>query len=433
MTVLFTFISSVLDIVLFSIISNKTLVNYIKKQNLIFSCLVLITGNINVLTNFLSNAYLIPFVNFICMIIFLLTLNVYLNNSFKDTVIFTVLFIFCSLFSELISGGILLSVLSVDYSNIDIYLHLLLILINFLIKFIIILIIKSIINNIQTWNNIETLILLSSTIFSIVILIAYSYLLFIKNSSFSFFYHFLFFSAIVIFLNLSTFCQFYILKLLQKQRTEKENIEHEINTYKAVIRDNIESQTVFESILHDFKNSIILIDKYVRNSEKTKALEYIQHFQSEIAYIHEKRLHIYTINEDLNYLLIAKKFYSKSQNISMNIDCFLTDNSLISTDIIVVIIGNLIDNAINACINDDCTSQKYIRLKIKQVDDNLHIIVQNSIPSEVTEEKLIDGTGIKNIKKIVNKNNGFYKRTLRDYEYTVKIILFGKNNELYNI
>ncbi|EOT44551.1 hypothetical protein I568_01205 [Enterococcus columbae DSM 7374 = ATCC 51263] len=433
MTVLFSFISSAVDIVLFSIISNKSLIKKIKKHNFIFSCLILIIGNINVLTNLLSNAYLIPFVNFICMTIFLLTLSVYLNNSFRDTVVLTILFMFCSLFSELISGGILSFVLSVDLLNLNFYSHLLLILINFLIKFIVILIIITIINNIQMWNITEILILLSSTTFSIVILIVYSYLLFIKNSSFSSTYHFVFFSVIVILLNLSTISQFYILKLLQNQRTEKENIEHEINTYKTVINDSIESQTVFESILHDFKNSIILIDKYVRNSEKTKALEYIQQFQSEITYIHEKQLHIYTTNEDLNYLLIAKKFYANSQNISMNIDCFLTDNSLISTDIIVVIIGNLIDNAINACINDDFTSEKYIRLKIKQVDDNLHIIVQNSIPSEVTEENLIDGIGIKNIKKIVNKNNGFYKRILRDCDYTVKIILWGKNNKLSNI
>ncbi|WP_248622020.1 GHKL domain-containing protein, partial [Enterococcus cecorum] len=193
------------------------------------------------------------------------------------------------------------------------------------------------------------------------------------------------------------------------------------------------SQKSFKSIFHDFKNSVILIDKYVRNGEKNKATEYLKQIQNEISYIQGNQLHIYTSHEDLNYLLIAKKFYANSQNISVKIDCFLTDDTLISNDVIIVILGNLIDNAINACLADHYTIYKYIHLKIKQTDSNLNIIITNSVSPDVTKETLHEGTGIKNIKKIVNRNEGFYCRTL-DYDvYTVKIILWGTNGNISNI
>ena len=114
----------------------------------------------------------------------------------------------------------------------------------------------------------------------------------------------------------------------------------------------------------------------------------------------------------------------------MKRDCFLTDNSLVSNEIIVTILGNLIDNAINACRLDLYSPQKCIELKIKQIESKLYILINNTISKDITETTLSDGTGIKNIKKIVQKNNGFYTREIKGGYYKVKIILWSKDNNI---
>lgn len=427
-------IATIADIILFSILSKNSLLNTLKKHSIFLFFLILMLGNLNIIISFYPiPKLLVPITNIFLMLTFLISLNIYFYHPLRTTIIITLKFFLCSFLSELLSGLMFSFLLKVNILNLDYYNNLIFIFINILFKLFFIMIIKSFAYSFDTLSRAESLIIFINLLSSLIILGIYTCLIFVLNYHYIITSYFVFFSLSVICITGGTFIQLYVMRLLQKQRLEKENIEKEVKAYKAVIKNSIESQKSFKSIFHDFKNSVILIDKYVRNGEKNKATEYLKQIQNEISYIQGNQLHIYTSHEDLNYLLIAKKFYANSQNISVKIDCFLTDDTLISNDVIIVILGNLIDNAINACLADHYTIYKYIHLKIKQTDSNLNIIITNSVSPDVTKETLHEGTGIKNIKKIVNRNEGFYCRTL-DYDvYTVKIILWGTNGNISNI
>lgn len=428
-------LSTFIDAYIFSFLCTKNLIN---KNKLPLFLFIMIIGVINYKIGNIQtiSPAIIPFINLFTMVIFLMLLNIYLYNTLRESIIYTFQFFICSLISELITGIIFSMILKLDLLFLSVSSPIkfsIMLLINLFLKIFLVSLIKHLSINFDIFSHYELLIVIMLFILSIIILGSYTYFILIMHQHISDVYHLFFFSITILFLNIGVAIQFFIMKTLHKQRIEKENIKNEIALYRRAIKDSTEAQKSFESIFHDFKNSIILIDQYVRNEEIKQALAYIEKFQKEITFIQDKQLHIYTSQEELNYLLIAKEFYAKSQNIEMKIDCFLTSSELLSNDVIVALLGNLLDNAINACIIDTSSSYKYIKLKLKQVDNNLYIDIKNSISKRSIKNNIRDGIGIKNIKKVINRNGGFYNRKIGDDFYHVKIILWGKNEKLFNI
>ena len=93
--------------------------------------------------------------------------------------------------------------------------------------------------------------------------------------------------------------------------------------------------------------------------------------------------------------------------------------------------GNLIDNALEACENQN---QKYIDLTIKEINHLLIIKVINSykdmLPKKfitTKKDKSLHGIGLENVKNLVKKYNGSYKISQNQDEVITIITL--KNSE----
>ncbi len=90
-----------------------------------------------------------------------------------------------------------------------------------------------------------------------------------------------------------------------------------------------------------------------------------------------------------------------------------------------IIIGNLLDNSINACKKQKEKEGVYIKLAIVQTDRHLVIDVKNSsTQSDVGGSKdMTHGYGIQNVKNTMDKYNGIMeiKNTYGEYETLVLI------------
>ena len=83
-----------------------------------------------------------------------------------------------------------------------------------------------------------------------------------------------------------------------------------------------------------------------------------------------------------------------------------------------VLIGNLVDNAVEACVKITDKNQKFIRIYIGIFKQQLYISVSNStneIMRKIDEEYITTkrgnhGHGLKRINNIVNKYDGFINR-----------------------
>ena len=103
----------------------------------------------------------------------------------------------------------------------------------------------------------------------------------------------------------------------------------------------------------------------------------------------------------------------------MSIKAVVPANLSISDVDLCVIIGNLLDNAMEACEKQEETSGRFIRVFIGVLKKQLYISVMNSVGGELKKEGKIHistknsgshGFGLMRVDKIAEKNSGYVNR-----------------------
>jgi len=182
---------------------------------------------------------------------------------------------------------------------------------------------------------------------------------------------------------------------------------------------------------HDMSNHLGNIKGLLRYKEYTKLEEYLNKLLSQIDEVDKI---IITKYPAISALLNRKYARAGNNNINCVMNIGSVDNLTIDTVDICIILGNLIDNAIEATVKVD-ESNRYIKLDINNVNNYLVIdCVNSTIGSEnisldtTKEDKEIHGIGLMNINQIVEKYYGNMEiMCIKDY-FSVNIMLY--NGEL---
>lgn len=211
------------------------------------------------------------------------------------------------------------------------------------------------------------------------------------------------------------------------------NIKHEFELYKQK-KDfeqikYTELKNIYEQITaqrHDFKKQIYAIKKYIDDGDINSVKRYIDTLVSNL---NEPIDYIHTNNQILDYILNAK--ISSNPNLHFVITGEIQPINCISELDIASLLGNMLDNAIDATLKNKNQSPIELSFFVKQHHQN--IICKNSIEESVLttnpnlkttkKEKLIHGYGIKNMKKIVSKSAGFIEFFEEDKKFCVHIAL----------
>ncbi len=196
-------------------------------------------------------------------------------------------------------------------------------------------------------------------------------------------------------------------KILEKEIM----LETEKNQYQFItlIEDQIKEKVdMMNKLNHDMKNHKIVIQKMINNLDDNSNINnYINElFGDDISYIS-------TDNNAINYIINEK--IKNSQKYNIDFKCIIQGNlkESISTTDLTIVIGNLLDNAIEASLK---TNDRHIQIKIIKDDYKLVISVSNTYNGTILEKKgnIIStkkdknkhGYGISNIKLICNKYHG---------------------------
>lgn len=216
----------------------------------------------------------------------------------------------------------------------------------------------------------------------------------------------------------------FLTRRLNKSREEllNQKIESYSQTFNEAMVKNIEeTYKANRKLRHDLKNQLLAIEMRIRNGDKEDALDYIHKISNQV--INTKVIE--TNNETLNYIINSKIMTIESYKIQFQYKITNTLSKIDPYDI-VIIIGNLLDNAIEA--QTYVEEKKSIELNI--VDEAGHIVIEviNSYNKNnliVQEGKLKStkdddnehGFGIDNIKEVINKYNGEYKIDIQEGEF----------------
>lgn len=133
------------------------------------------------------------------------------------------------------------------------------------------------------------------------------------------------------------------------------------------------SQENLKQIRHDLRNHFLVLSGLLENEDISSAKKYLRKTMKQQEMITD----FYTSDPILNYILNEKLIIAEQSEIQVNTSIFISENVKIDYDIIAIIVGNLMDNAIEACTRNNGKG-KDITVIIKQFKSDLFIEINNA-------------------------------------------------------
>lgn len=212
-----------------------------------------------------------------------------------------------------------------------------------------------------------------------------------------------------------------------KQELIKQNLEN-----KAVYYEELSNrQIITNKAMHDMKNKLFALKQLCRDDGR-ESMEVIDNLCDDIGAA-------YTLNftgiEAVDALITSKSLVMKEKNIQFESSIYVAKENYIDLTDWCVLLGNLLDNAIEANENINSTGNgKYVFLKIQQKNNYVSIDITNSksldaikidMSNIVTgkQNKAIHGFGLRSIKEIVDKYYGNMIVEQKDCIFEVIIII----------
>lgn len=178
---------------------------------------------------------------------------------------------------------------------------------------------------------------------------------------------------------------------------------------------------------HDYHNHIQTLLALSGDEEKTK--EYLLNLNHDLTSVDTV---IKTGNIMIDAILNSKLSLIKSKNIKVNAKAVVPPKLNISEIDLCVIIGNLLDNAMEACLRQKGEEDRFIRVFIGMLKGQLYVSVANSVGGEIkksgkhylsSKNSETHGFGLMRVDKIAAKYDGFVNRQNEEGVFATEIML----------
>lgn len=231
------------------------------------------------------------------------------------------------------------------------------------------------------------------------------------------------------------------LSLKEKVEREKEEMESKViemqesslieiiswqERYYQEITEMYEAMRIYR---HDMRNHMLCIKCLLENGKAGEAIQYVERIGSQ-SYSNE--VLFFTGNHILDVLLSEKIEVAKRNGIEVKTQLSLAPNMKVTPMDWCMIIGNALDNAIEACMKVCRNKRKIIVIMLVKAG-MLHIIIENTInkkPVLVEGEYRTDkrdtknhGIGLKSIEKALARYEGKLRIEYDAHKFMVKMYL----------
>lgn len=178
---------------------------------------------------------------------------------------------------------------------------------------------------------------------------------------------------------------------------------------------------------HDYHNHMQSLKAYLAKNEIEEARDYLNDLENELDDI---QLLFDTGNVNVDAILNAKVSLALKNEIQCDYKAVIPKEMIVSDIDLCVLIGNLIDNAVEFCRNLP-VSEQFMRLYIAPMKKQLYISVCNAtnevvrkIDEDYISKKRGDhGHGLKRINLIVEKYDGYINRKNEPGVFVTEVML----------
>lgn len=179
---------------------------------------------------------------------------------------------------------------------------------------------------------------------------------------------------------------------------------------------------------HDYHNHIQVLKAHMSLSQYEQAEDYLDRLEEDLTSVDTV---LKTGNVMVDAILNSKLTMIQEKKIAVDATAIVPEEISISGIDLSVLIGNLLDNAMEACMELDEEKERFIRIYIDIIKKQLYISVTNSMAGKVertgsgflSRKTGSHGFGLLRIDSIVDKYGGFLNRQTEDGVFATEVTL----------
>lgn len=177
---------------------------------------------------------------------------------------------------------------------------------------------------------------------------------------------------------------------------------------------------------HDFHNHLQTLKGQLEAGELERALAYIEQLDHQLMNVDTL---LKTGNVSLDAILSAKIAQAKAEKIAVTVKANVPDSLTISDLELSIIVGNLLDNAIEAC--RAATGDRFIRIFISMKRNMLYFSMLNTAGTKqkktgslfATHKDGVHGFGLRRAEAILEQHGGWVKYNSENGAFTSEFLV----------
>lgn len=229
--------------------------------------------------------------------------------------------------------------------------------------------------------------------------------------------------------NVLTFYLYDRVSVMHIERTEKLLLEQQNKYYDEQFKIMNSSIKATRVIRHDLNNHIAIVSSLIEQGTSQEALQYLKDIKGSY---NRNGNYVQTGNIAIDSVLNFKLQEADGQNVDVSFDISIPDTVEIPAFDIVTVLGNLLDNALDAtCKLED---NRKIDLQMKYDKGRFLFKIENTYNGQVLKQDGIilttkhnssnHGIGLENVRKIVDKYEGMMDIEHDENKFSVTFLCY---------
>lgn len=229
------------------------------------------------------------------------------------------------------------------------------------------------------------------------------------------------YSACLLYINLVICFYTETIKTAYNERHMRELAEQQLQIQVSYYEKEQQARDATRALWHDIKKYTNATQDLFQHGDMENAVQSLQQATTALSEIHQT---VDVGNAVVNGILERALEQVQNKGISLDFDVWVSDQLPISAVDLYIIMGNTIDNAIEACQQVPAADSPTISLTLRQQNHTLFYAIDNPIPAKQGKKPGdVHGYGIRNVKNCVAKYYGMTTVSKQDGVFSVQIQL----------
>ena len=229
------------------------------------------------------------------------------------------------------------------------------------------------------------------------------------------------YSACLLYINLVICFYTETIKTAYNERHMRELAEQQLQIQVSYYEKEQQARDATRALWHDLKKYTNATQDLFQHGDMENAVQSLQQATTALSEIHQT---VDVGNAVVNGILERALEQVQNQGIFLDFNVWVSDQLPISAVDLYIIMGNTIDNAIEACQQVPAADSPTISLTLRQQNHTLFYAIDNPIPAKQGKKPGdVHGYGIRNVKNCVAKYHGMMTVSKQDGVFSVQIQL----------